>query len=546
MRRILARCVDRDAVSASFCFSATAFAIALVVLWCEAATGVAGEKELASRLAEASLRYLPDDCRIVVRIEVDRLMERELGRQFAGAMTCSTFEPFDLRLEQVERLILGAHAFGGSDASQTVAIVFSEQPLELLEVTSPWDAEKVGRHTMWTKPSNTTMAQCAVKEIALCAVEERIVLMGEPKAVRAVLERDGSAEVSETLLETCSRPDGETDVAAAALPHDRVFPDVDGIAIWKAFAERAESVRVGVDYGKEFALEVTAVCHDEAAAQELCGIGIGAWSLLRSMGLEQQDVSVLKALQSFRCDVDGQAVKASFHLPQQMVQVGSAVTSNVHLPVQPTSSQACPGVLYANPVVPASSGVVAAVPQPSQGAGNVPKVGLPSSRPPANVMIYPHPPTPYTERPAASGASPSVPPPLPQPPPQPRGWDPYATPGSYGPMVPPPASASPYSYPPSGVPCVPPPWSQPTPPGPLREIEISEIVRLFEAEVDEGVIARFLENRRLDRELNADDLIELTKCGASAELIVELIEFGESSRESEEATGEDSSGSIVR
>ncbi len=488
MRQTRTRRLEYDVELSSFCSPATILAVLLILAVSSrfSGTGAAAEEEKPPSLDQASLRYLPDGCRILGRIDVDALLKCKLGQNVAKSIRNDAhFARLGLELEQIERIVIGAQAFGPDEASQYVYVLSCKQPIVQPKWITTWVEEEVAQRTVWTKPGKETGA--------VCAAEDRIVLIGVPETIRTVLRRNGPAEIPQELVQAYGRLSDDAGAAMAVLPTvELVSANPIGIPIARELAERVDALNVEIDFGTDLALRAAAICRDEAAAQQLNGIGLGIWGLLKSHGVEQQEPSVQQMLKSVECRVDGSVLTASMDVPSGMIQMTNSVTPNTVAPVKRLAVPAYPPIPA--PFAPAaaaySSGAVIPPPKPTA-SGPSPYAAPVASPPPA---FNPYPPG-------------TVPPTGPTPPPSytpTPNWDPYASPGY---RVPAPPRYPPYV---AG-------WSRVNP-----VLPISDVIRMSEVGVDEEVMIRHIQKHRLHAALTADDLILLTENEVSTEVITAL------------------------
>lgn len=481
MGRARTRRVDCDVELLPFYSSATILAVVLILAvssqfsW----AGVAAE-EKSPPLDQASLRYLPDGSRIVAQVDVEALLKCELGRQMAASnRNDGEFAPLDLELEQMERAVIGARAFAEGHDAQYVCALFCKQPVRQLAVTSPWGAERVAQHTVWTKPGKDSTA--------VCVVDDRIVLIGVPQILRAVLLRDGPAELPPALQQACKQLSGDAGATVTLQPTVEMVAKSFGIPDVGVLSERVDAINVEIDFGADLTMRVAAICPNEAAAQQLNGMGLAIWALIQSQGIDQQDPKIRRLLRSLVCHVEGPILKVSMDLPFEMISVANSATPNTIVPVQ---HFAAPTKFIQRQQLPASQ--VQPLPPESPPGTSVPSTSSPSVAMPYGAVPPP-------------GVGPYSPPPTP-------GYVPYASP--YGAPLP---SQSPH-YP--GVSPI-----AVVEPRVLPVIELSDVIRLSEAGVDEEVVVRHLEKCRLEHVLTTDDLIQLTEAGVSAMLIKELMDL---------------------
>lgn len=484
MERALTRHVDRGVRRLGFCSPATHLTVLLIL----AAGGQLAAQEVATETMawnQSCLRYLPDGCRIVGQIDLDAFLETDFGRQMAASVRNSAqFAPLDLQLEQVDRAVFGARAFSEGHDAQCVYALFCKQPVEQPAVMSPWIAEQVAGHKVWTTPGKNGQA--------LCVVEERIVLIGVPQMVRDVLLRNEPAELPPELDRACQQLSGDSDATITFLATDEVVAKSFGIPDVSVLSTRVDAVNVEIDFGDDWAMRVAAICPDEVAAQQLNGMGLALWTLVQSQGIENQDPKVRRLLRSLECHVEGPILNVTMVLPFDMIVVANGPTPGALLfPVQPAA--------HAGPLLGSSVCLPTSPPQAY------------TACPTPSAEFGPYAAPPATTPPPPSSTFATVPPSYSATTPPPTSWDPYA------------ALANPYA------PYSPPATGRPdwTSTRPLPVIELSDIIRLSEAGVDEEIIGMHLCKHRLDHALTTDELILLTEGGVSTRLIRAMMDFAD-------------------
>ncbi len=499
MGRTRARRVEFRVGLLSFCSSSTKLGLAVLALsCCHPRTGTAVDERKPTPLDDVSLRYMPDDCRMIARVDIDLLLESDLGRQLAPPVrTAPYFPPLTMGLEQIDRIIVGARALSEGEECHGIYILFCKQPIEQLKLGAPWVGEQLEQHTLWTKPGEPTQA--------FCIVENRIALTGVAKAIRAVLRRNGPAELPQALKDACNQLNEDAGATFASLVTADAVPEA---SFGDLLSDRVDTINMEVDFRSDLALRVSASCPDEVAAQQLNGMGLAALALVENQSPGQIDSRIRQVIQSLKCRVDGSDLIADVAVPAELLTVVNSLTSKPA--VWSTSGNTS---RFFNPNPATSKGAVV-VPSYTANTKSVPATYPPpgpvrpavSHAAPSGVAPPAPSSSPYVTRPPGYGGSNSAT--IPSPPP----WDPYAP------------SGGPYARPPTTG-----PWCS-TPSGPLPVIELSDIIRLSEAGVDEEIIGMHLCKHRLDHALTTDELILLTEGGVSTRLIKAMMDFADEPR----------------
>jgi len=459
------------------------------------------KKRSGHRLDQAALRYLPDDCGVYGWIKVAPMLESEMGRKLTWEnpdfwnACCEQVAPLALISDHIDRIVFGARSVTEGEASKAVMILFCKQPVQpsgrqVSADGTPWTTETIGPRTVWVKGGGDPWA--------VCLVEDRVVLAGYPDPVRAVLRRDGPIELPEKLERAHGFLDPAAVLAMTFLPPDD-FVQVNGLPhpIAYQLLGQIDAFNLELDFDAHLGMSLAAVCRDEAAAQQLNGIGKALWALVQMQCLEEQRPEVRDVIRSVAFDVEGPVLTASVDVPSELLQLmecdrkgGGGRSWELGL----TTPNA------------------ATTPQPGPVAAVYP--GAPPSFQPG----FPASPTPAVPQPCCPPSVPGTPAPYVAPPRLPATPTPYAARPSYVPGSP--------AVPSYGTPTTVPPASFRRPPTPtLPTLQIADVVRLVEAGVDDEIITRHIQKHRLAADLTADDLILLTESGASTPVITALQEI---------------------
>lgn len=457
------------------------------------------------RLDQTVLRYLPDDCRAFGWIKVAPMLESEMGRKLLRAnpdfwKDCSDqLAPLELKAEQIERIVLGARVVTEGEASKAVTILFCKQPVQKSEKVvvadgTSWISETIGPWTIWVRGGE--------KPWAVCTVEDRVVLAGYPEPVREVLRRDGPSKLPEKLDRGRRLLSPSAAVAVTFLPTpDIVQTNSLSLPIAYDLVGQIDAFNFEVEFDADLAMRLSAVCRDEAAAQQLNGIAKGLLALVQMQALEDQQPEVRHMIRSLAFDVEGPVITASMNVPSELVQLTECDAKGSG------GSSWQLGLTTPNAATTPPPGPVAAV---YPGAPPSFQPGLPAT------------PTPTVPQPYCPPSVPGVSPPYPATPSCPPSVTlnprPYAAPPSYAPGSPAvPSYGAPSTVPPPSI-CQPSTPASPT-------LQIADVVRLVKAGVDDEIIIRHIQKHTLATDLRADDLILLTESGASTPVITALQEI---------------------
>ncbi|MBC8869678.1 MAG: hypothetical protein H8E44_09690 [Planctomycetes bacterium] len=430
------------------------------------------KKRQGHRLDPTVLRYMPDDCCVFGQIEVAPILQSGIGRKLTRDGSGfwddhrERFAPLGLEVDQIERIALGAQSFDGGEISQYVSVLFCKQPVawsekEVAADGSPWTTEKIGTRMVWVKEGKEPWA--------VCAVDDRIVLAGSPDSLRAVLKRDGPIELPETLDQARRQLDTSAAFAMSFLSSDAIGQMISiGSPIGSQLAGQIEAINVELDFDADLAVRVAAVCSNEAAAQQLNGLGTGFLALIQMQSLEDQEPEVRDLIRSISFNVEGPVLTTSMKVPGELVNASTECSGQTAKPARLLAPAGRPET------VPKLSGIPLLTP--------IPPMVLSNNNAPA-----------------------------------PAAFSPYGVAPQYAPTpTSPPTYAGPIAIP------VPAPWGQPYQRPEQPTLEIADVIRLVEAGVDDEVIVCHMQKHCLAAMLTADDLILLTKSGASKQVITAL------------------------
>lgn len=433
-------------------------------------------KQRAHRpLDEAVLRYLPENCHAFATLDVTTILESRFAQEVLANNPSTldeivgSFAPLGLEVEQIERITLGTPALIDDDISDFVAVLFCKRPPEKLSGFSaegtPWTTERIGRTTLWVRGDK--------KDWAVCMIDDRVALAGNPDSLRVVLKRDAPAKLPEKL----NRARQLTDPAAAfALSF---LGDSFGAAAMSmgipGLADGVEAVNLEVEFDTDLAIQWALICRDDESAQQINGMISGLWTLVKMQGLQNQDPAARQILRSVSFDVEGPVFRADMKVPSSLVQFSTTDAK------PPTAAGCLPPLVTASATASSNAAPTSYPPSPYGAPASPPGV------PPAN---------PYANTPTVT---------LPD----------YTT------------NISNHAAPPGAVPSynvVGATSQRPATPT-LPALELADVVRLVEAGVDEEVIIRHVKKHHLAAPLSTDDLILLTKSKATTKVITALQEI---------------------
>jgi hypothetical protein len=390
----------------------------------------------------------------------------------------SPLRPAGLTVKDVDRIVFGARSVQDGSLGQYMAVVFSKEPLRLDAAGEKHSSLVLSLasddHTIWTCSDGTALAYCAV--------EERILLIGEPRTLQTVLARNGPAQFTADDDNSWTLPTCSSDLAITLLPLGEGWPEISTLP-FQGILEGIDAVGLMIDFDTNLDVQVSALCDDEVAAGRISRIATGLFAYAQMHPVEKHVLPNMsshlrKLVDTAECSASGRVVTMQLAVPHELIQL-SPVTM-------------LPGL--AGPTVPGQPSVP---PQPwADPQSKCTPPGVPTWSPMA---------PPATSQTGTCAAP----------------YYPVLAPGGFYPPAP---SAGPVY---NNAPVI----SCPAPPPPQRPtLSVAELLRLVEAGVAEEVILGFLAKHQLADALSVDDLILLTEKDASTQVIVALQKLGVASK----------------
>ncbi len=272
--------------------------------------GVFGEETGSGDPDPVCLRYLPDDCCVFGRIDLAGLMASPWGRgqdlTIAAGMI-SSLTPFNLKLDQIDTIFVGACKVTEDDFGQYVGVIHSHRPLVVSENHFQWTPKALGNQTLWVDNEEKTLAYCAV--------DEETLLMGPLDVISKVVQRDGPAEIPPALDQARQQLSPKAHVALAVLPTEALEVKDPGVAAYILAGTHA--VNLELESADDVTMRAVVFCDDEAAVQKLRAIG----ALIHGLAQAQPDPTWEKLAQTMEMSVRDTVLTASATAPAEIFQV---------------------------------------------------------------------------------------------------------------------------------------------------------------------------------------------------------------------------------
>ena len=292
------------------CWSRSTLAIALVLIL-GSLGGVFGEEAASEDQDSACLRYLPDDCCVFGRIDLAGLMASPCGRgqdlTIAAGMI-SSLTPFNLKLDQIDTIFVGACKVTEDDLGQYVAVIHCHRPLVVSENHFQWTPKALGNQTLWVDNEEKTLAYCAV--------DEETLLMGPLDVISKVLQRGGPAEIPPALDQARRQLSPKAHVALAVLPTEALERDDSTIRIEELLLAGTRAINLELEFADDVVMRAVVFCHNEAAVQQVQATG----ALLHALAQAQPEPGWDKLAQTMQMSVRDTTVTASATAPADLFQ----------------------------------------------------------------------------------------------------------------------------------------------------------------------------------------------------------------------------------
>jgi hypothetical protein len=231
--------------------------------------------------------YLPSDSQLVGSLRVDQLVNSEFYKQIKKEIGGDDAESFEKGLEKTSGLAVAnieRITYGGliSGSTEYVVVVRTKQPVKAADLIANnkhtgFKEAKVGRFSLQENGADS-----------FCVVEDRRVIYGDAKALRAVLERDKKPELSDGLRAAMKQTDfGQTLAVAVNFKDLRdKLPDLGPSkeameAVGFDIVNSIDGLAVKANVGADAAVSVTVVCGDAKGAEDVRKVLDGALVLAR-------------------------------------------------------------------------------------------------------------------------------------------------------------------------------------------------------------------------------------------------------------------------
>lgn len=303
---------------------------ALLVLAVVLPLGAAGRGKDAPKAADP-LAFLPKDCVAVISIQAADLLAsdywKELTKEFPEAN--QGFDEMEgllgLARDNIGRIILGVPDVdpkakwnerpGPVIIISTVKAVSADgikalqkQKLKKGGKLKEYRAVKAGKYTLYEGPSTKftfDKEKPSEEQVydgrgeSFCIVADRLVIYGQARDLKPVLERDKKPELSKELQTALKEVDlSRTAAFAAAMPNhsllENLGADLDKLAKLMVRANGHCAV------GKTIKASLTVVCKDDKSANDLRKILDGARVMVKQQDLPKEVKEVVKILDAIK------------------------------------------------------------------------------------------------------------------------------------------------------------------------------------------------------------------------------------------------------
>jgi hypothetical protein len=291
------------------------------------------------------LHYLPDDCRLVVSINVQGLLDSNAGQKFLASAAYRDLnkqlgeregKDFEAMIEEATgiparqfiRVTVG-YTFGGR--GDDVMIIYKARDARRFRAkirTYKFDPATGKGTPGWAEFEEETVGKHAMKkhrDMAYCVVDSETILMGPVATLRTVLRRDKAGELAPGLRETMSQVDFSQAVAGAVSlkglrGQEREWYDREIRRELNhklpGLADSVEAVHGQARVGSQIDLEGTLLCRDAGGAANVTEQLNGFLRDVHRKAGREEDVpqELLKILASIRFTASGSRVTASVRI----------------------------------------------------------------------------------------------------------------------------------------------------------------------------------------------------------------------------------------
>jgi len=238
--------------------------------------------------ASHALRYLPDDCDVVLSVNVSPILDSKIYQRVKSEnpevdQTQQKFvQTFGVSFSDLSRITVGLKA---SKEEPVVVAEFAksiDQKALLGKLLSEWKDEKQGGYTVYVSPKRF--------DPSVCFPDDRTAIIGTTEQLKAVLERNGAAKFSSALQARVDQLDFSQALAVGAvIPEDVDLPELPGLPMGMpnplAMLEGIQAATFHVHIGSDLRLSAAAVCKDAETAENMKAAVDGLLAMVRQ-GME--------------------------------------------------------------------------------------------------------------------------------------------------------------------------------------------------------------------------------------------------------------------
>lgn len=282
------------------------------------------------------MKFLPEDCQSIVAINVRQILDSEIYQQLQRDNADLSRRSDDLTalvgipVTNMESVLIGT----GSGSEAAVVIVQTRQPAEASTIRGlrrgvRFREVRVGNYTLYEETGKSLpgllgmvggafpgFEDAASTTAAFCVVDRMLVVLGNGKDLRAVLQRDRNPDLPQGLRDALEHVDLSKSLVFAANRRDI---KESGLAALGSF--ELDGLAGQVTVRDDINVELFALCKDAAAADKLRKL-VDGWIGAGKMQAEQMrllagaedfldaaEVSARGRLVDARLQVKGQSIR---------------------------------------------------------------------------------------------------------------------------------------------------------------------------------------------------------------------------------------------
>jgi hypothetical protein len=245
--------------------------------------------------APAGMAWMPDNCRMLMSVRVAELYNssawNEVKKEFP-------------EVEKEVQKAISEGELGPADITQMLigfADVAKEEGVITFETKKNVDITKFHTKGFGTKPKESKVGSYTVLEdskMAVCKIHDRMVLMGNPATVKAVLQRDKKPKLPEALQNAMK--DADLSQGMSIIVDIKSFandPMIGGAAKQQNIDIGAvESAVINVAVSSDIRVNSITVCKDAKTADEYRKMAEGGLIMLKKIAGDQMPKEVVEII----------------------------------------------------------------------------------------------------------------------------------------------------------------------------------------------------------------------------------------------------------